>query len=183
MMKIKYPEIGVCGLSCRLCPNYHIQGESRCGGCKSEGRMKVGCSFITCAMKKNIEFCWQCGEQEACQKWAQHRDWGKRHDSFVCYQSLEENIASVKRQGIAAFVRDQQDRERLLRVMLGEFNEGRSKTYYCIAATVMTVEELEWAIARGREQVTAPDMKAKARSFHAILDSIARTRGRLKLRK
>jgi hypothetical protein len=68
--------------------------------------------------------------------------------------------------------------------MLEEFNEGRSKTYYCIAATVMEVEELEWAIDRGREQMTGTDRKAKARAFHAILESIARTKGhRLKLRK
>jgi hypothetical protein len=38
-MKIKYPEIGICGLSCRLCPHYHIEGESKGGGCKTESRI------------------------------------------------------------------------------------------------------------------------------------------------
>ena len=184
-MKIEYPEIGICGLSCRLCPNYHIEGESRCGGCKSDGRMKVGCTFITCAVKrKGIEFCWQCTEQEGCRRWRQHREWGKHHDSFICYQRLEDNIEFLKGQGVNAFVEDQQARERLLMAMLDEFNEGRSKTYYSIATTVMDLEELQEAIALGRERSTGMDIKTKARDFHAILDAIARTSGyHLKLRK
>ena len=51
-MQIAHPEIGVCGLSCRLCPTYHTAGKSRCRGCKSHTRMAVGCPFITCAIKK-----------------------------------------------------------------------------------------------------------------------------------
>ncbi len=34
--------------------------------------------------------------------------------------------------------------------MLQEFNEGRSKSYYCIAATVMEIGELEEALTRSR---------------------------------
>lgn len=42
-MEIEYPEIGICGLSCVLCPNYNTNTKSRCLGCKSEDRMAVGC--------------------------------------------------------------------------------------------------------------------------------------------
>jgi hypothetical protein len=38
-IQIKYPEIGICGLSCRLCSRYHTESKSRCGGCKSEFRI------------------------------------------------------------------------------------------------------------------------------------------------
>jgi hypothetical protein len=185
MMKIKYPEIGVCGLSCKLCPNYHTEGESRCGGCKSEGRMKVGCSFITCAVKKKgVEFCWQCKEHENCEKWSIRRKWGQSHDSFVCYQRLEENIASVKRSGLAAFVRDQKAREQLLTATLTEFNEGRSKSYYCVAATVMDLQEMVQAITQARNETAGMDMKGKSRALHLIIDAVAeKKRYKLKLRK
>ncbi|WP_276619575.1 DUF3795 domain-containing protein [Syntrophomonas wolfei] len=64
-IKVKYPEIGVCGLSCRLCPNYHMNTKSRCLGCKSKDRIVVGCPFITCAVKKRrIEFCWDCKDKK-----------------------------------------------------------------------------------------------------------------------
>ena len=84
---IKFIEIGICGLSCRLCPLHHTQGESRCGGCKSKYRIIAGCPFITCALKKKgVEFCWKCSENESCEKWKKHREAGKKGDSFKCYQ-------------------------------------------------------------------------------------------------
>ena len=184
-MKIKYPEIGVCGLSCRLCPNYQSSSDSRCGGCNSEGRMKVGCSFITCAVKKRgIEFCWQCKEHENCEKWRIRRESGKSHDSFVCYQQLEENIASVSRFGLATFVRNQKAREKLLKAMLTEFNEGRSKSYYCVVATVMDLKEMVQVINQARTETVGMDLKSKSRVLHKIIDAFAETRRyNLKLRK
>jgi hypothetical protein len=184
-MKIDYPEIGVCGLSCRLCPMYNSKSASRCAGCKSEGRMKVGCPFIACAVKKKgLEFCWQCPDHEACEKWHTHRELGRSHDSFVCYQRLENNIAFIEQQGISAFEADQKKREHLLSEMLDEFNEGRSKSYYCIVATVMDTQEIAEAIAQARDNSAGADIKTKSKALHAILDKIAQERGyNLKLRK
>ncbi len=100
-MIFKYPEIGVCGLSCRLCPTYQSESKSRCFGCKTESRMGAGCPFITCAVKKKgIEFCWDCRDSMTCEKWKKHRDSGKRNDSFKCYQKLEDDIFFVRKNGV-----------------------------------------------------------------------------------
>ena len=185
MARIRYPEIGICGLSCRLCPMYHTKSESRCYGCKSEARMAVGCPFITCAVKKKgIEFCWDCEEGVTCKKWDKHRDSGKLHDSFKCYQKLEEDILFIQKNGVEAFEKLQKVREKLLNEMLEEFNEGRSKSYYCIAATVLEIEELEKALASARKDSAGLDIKGKSRILHSELDGIARQRKyHLKLRK
>ncbi len=182
---IKHPEIGICGLSCRLCPSYHAQGESRCAGCKSANRMAVGCPFITCAVKrKQIEFCWECEESETCDKWRKHREASRSHDSFVCYQKLEANIASIERNGIKAFEQEQKTRERLVRAMLEEFNDGRSKTYFSIAGTVMQVDELKAALERARRGSAGLDPKEKSKLLHSLLDDVAeRKHYVLKLRK
>lgn len=184
-MKIKHLEIGVCGLSCRLCPLHHTESRSRCGGCKTESRMAVGCPFITCAVKgKGIEFCWDCGENAACEKWKRHREAGKRHDSFVCYQKLENNISFVRKNGLGAFEKLQKAREKLLKEMLQEFNEGRSKSHYCIAATVLEIDELEKALAEARKESAGLDLKGKSKVLRSILDEIAgRKKYSLKLRK
>jgi len=184
-VEIKYPEIGVCGLSCRLCPRYYTEGESRCGGCKTPSRMGAGCPFITCAVKrKEVEFCWQCDEHTTCKKWRQKRECGRKHDSFVCYQRLDENIAFIMRDGVRAFEREQKIREGLLRAMLREFNEGRSRTLYSIAATVMEIRELKGAIAQARRKSQGMDLKAKAEVLRSILESVAReNRYHLKLRR
>lgn len=184
-MQIKYPEIGICGLSCRLCPRYQTEAKSKCGGCKSEIRMSAGCPFITCALKKRgLEFCWHCEDHEACEKWKKHRELGKNFDSFKCYQKLEEDIAFIQEHGIEEFEKVQIIREQLLREMLQEFNEGRSKNYYCIAATVLDIDELEEALTQARNNCSGFDMKQKSKVLHSILDEIAEKKNcNLKLRK
>jgi len=115
-MKIKHFEIGICGLSCRLCPRYHTEGKSKCGGCKTESRTAVGCPFITCAVKKKgIEFCWDCEENETCGKWKRHREFGKQRDTFKCYQRLEDDISFIQKNGVDEFNKLQKVKEKLLK--------------------------------------------------------------------
>jgi len=185
IVEIKYAEIGICGLSCRLCPHYNMKTESRCPGCKSDSRIKVGCPFITCAIKrKRIEFCWDCAESEICEKWKNHRKAGKNVDSFKCYQKLEDDIAYINKKGVNKFEKIQKKRESLLKELLTEFNEGRSKSYYCIAATVLEIEDLELVLAEAKQKSIGLDVKGKSRYLHFILDDIARQKNYfLKLRK
>jgi hypothetical protein len=184
-VEINYPEIGICGLSCRLCPHYHTEGASRCGGCKTESRMGAGCPFITCGLKKKgIEFCWDCKESETCEKWARHRESAKKADSFTCYQKLENDIACIRKHGVSEFETSQKNKEHLLKEMLREFNDGRSKSYYCIAATVMEIGELEGALDKSRKNSDGLDIKEKSKVLHSLLDEISRQRNyTLKLRK
>ncbi len=184
-MEIEYSEIGICGLSCRLCPNYITSAKSRCLGCKSQGRMDVGCPFITCAIKnKGVEFCWDCQENLFCEKWRKHREAGKQYDSFKCYQKLEDDIAFIQQNGVIEFEKTQFIREKILREMLQDFNEGRSKSYYCIAATVLEIDELKEAVSKARGSSTGLSIKEKSKLLHAILDKIAlQSNYSLKLRK
>lgn len=184
-MIIKYPEVGICGLSCRLCPRCHTESKSRCGGCKSEFRMSAGCPFITCAIKKKgIEFCWVCKENETCEKWRKHKEFSKQVDSFICYQKLEDNIAFIQKNGVNKFKKLQKTRENLLKEMLQEFNEGRSKSYYCVAATVLEIEELEEALNKAKKDSFGLDVKERSEIFHSKLDEIAERKNYyLKLRK
>ena len=184
-MKIRYPEIGVCGLSCRLCPAYTAGATRWCDGCKREKRMKVGCPFLTCSLKRQgVEFCWDCKERTDCNRWRKLRANGKKSDSFKCYQSLERDIAFVQQHGVAEFEREQKNRERLLKEMLRDFNEGRSKSYYCIAATVFSPEELKGALAQAKKEARGLDIKARSKVLHALLDArAAKNHYVLKLRK
>jgi hypothetical protein len=173
-MKISYVEIGVCGLSCRLCPAYHRGTKSRCPGCKSECRMGAACAFLNCALKKKgIEFCGFCEENKTCEKWRKHREMGKKGDSLLSYQKVEDNIAFIQKNGMAEFEKQQQTREQLLKEMLAGFNEGRSKTLYCIAATVLEIGELEAVLNEARAKAKGLDLKAKSAIMHSLLEEVA----------
>jgi hypothetical protein len=181
----KYVEIGVCGLSCRLCPSYNSQAESRCCGCKSAERIRVGCPFITCGVKKKgLDFCWECTESGTCEKWKSHRDAGKIGDSFKCYQTLEADIEFVFHNGIEEFEKQQKAREQILKAMLNEFNDGRSKSYYCIVATVFTIDELQTVLATARANSSSLEQKEKSKVMHSTIEKVAAQKGYLlKLRK
>jgi hypothetical protein len=183
-MEIKHSEVGICGLSCRLCPRYQTDSASRCLGCKSVNRMAAGCPFITCAKKVGVEFCWDCRDSQSCEKWQKHRELGRKYDSFKSYQKLEEDIQFVKEKGIEAFEEQQKIRESLLLGLLREFNEGRSKSYYCIAATVMSIDELKESLEEAAAGSKSMNVKEKAKLMHAILDDTTRKKGyNLRLRK
>lgn len=172
-MKSKYPEIGVCGLSCRLCPGYVMKTKSRCPGCKTKWRLGGPCSLLHCATKRNVEFCGDCKESKACEKWKRHRAMGKKQDSFKCYQKLEDDIICIQKYGLAEFRRAQKAREKLLWKMLNNFNEGRSKSYYCLVATIFKTEEIEKALKEAKNQSKNLNIKEKAKLLHSIFDGIA----------
>lgn len=184
-MEISYVEIGICGLSCRLCPAYHRETKSKCDGCKSEYRMGAACPFHNCALKKkSVEFCGFCEENATCVRWSKHREMGKKYDSIVCYQKVEDNIGFIEKNGVVEFEEQQKTRENLLKAMLAEFNEGRSKTLYCIAAAVLKIEELEKVLNEARAKATGLDLKAKATIMHSLLNEVAYKKNYLlKLRK
>jgi len=147
--------------------------------------MAVGCPFITCAIKKKgVEFCWQCGENETCERWRRHREFGKQHDTFKCYQKLEDDISFIQKSGVDEFEKVQKIREKLLKEMLLHFNEGRSKNYYCVAATILEVNELREALTKAREDSKGLETRGRSKVLHSIIDEIAERKNYfLKLRK
>ncbi len=68
--------------------------------------------------------------------------------------------------------------------MLREFNDGRSKSYYCIAATVIEVDELQDALSKAKKQSKDMQLKEKSKILHSLLDIVVIEKGYLlKLRK
>ena len=147
--------------------------------------MGAACPFHTCAIKKKrIDFCGFCDENNTCAKWRKFREAGKQHDSLLSYQRLEDNINCIETNGIEEFEKQQKTKEKLLREILMEFNEGRSKTLYCIAATVLEIDELESVLEKARAKSKGLDIKAKSEVMHSILNEIAENKNySLKLRK
>jgi hypothetical protein len=175
-MEIAHPDIGVCGLSCMLCPRFHTDGPSRCTGCKGASRMAAGCPFITCAVKRRgIEFCWDCEDSATCSRWAGHRRLGREHDSFVSYAGLEHDIATVQDAGFDALMRELTERAELLDTMLAEFNDGRSKSLFCVAARVLPVEALRSVVDGARREPDGALSQAKA--LRARLENAAAIEG------
>ena len=87
------------------------------------------------------------------------------------------------------FITQQRTRVDLLKSMLAEFDEGRSKGFLCLAATLLPIDVLAVGLREARREVIdagipVDDRKARAAVIRRILDTAAERHGvSLKLRR
>jgi hypothetical protein len=186
----KYPTVGCCGLDCGLCPRYYTAGPSRCPGCAGPGFFDKhpSCGHITCCVKKKgLEVCAQCDEFP-CSKVASWLDKLTIEDSFLTHQKMKSNLYFIKEQGLERFLEQQRKRIKLLERMLKDFDDGRSKSFYCIAATLLPVTELGALLGEAERKIKADkvkdeDVKTRAKILRGLLNGFAAKGGvELKLR-
>lgn len=161
-----HPTIGCCGIDCGLCPRFYTKGSSRCPGCGGEGfeRVHPPCSVKTCcADKRGHDACGQCAEFP-CGKYANREK--VEHDSFVTHKRIFRNHESIQAHGIDRFMAQQNERVAILREMLANFDDGRSKGLFCLAAALLRTGHL-------RAAMTETDTK----SLKAALRKYAETEG------
>ncbi|MCD4670275.1 MAG: DUF3795 domain-containing protein [Actinomycetia bacterium] len=188
MVKIikKYPTVGACGLDCGLCPRYYTKGPSRCPGCCGPDffNKHPSCPFITCCVKKkNLEVCAEC-DGFPCSKF---EGWDSG-DSFVTHRKSISNLNSIKEQDMEEFIKQQMRRIELLEIMLKHFNEGRSKSFYCIAAALLSITDLEKSLKNSEQKIKADkirldNVKTKSKLLKGFLNKCAVGEVELKLRK
>jgi len=170
----KYPTIACCGLDCGLCPRYYTEGPSRCPGCCGPDFFKVnpGCGYITCCVKKRkLEVCAECLDFP-CKRFD---GWfgTKPYDSWICHRKAEPNLKFIKEKGLKEFIKQQQKRIDLLKTMLNDFNDGRSKSFFCLSATLLSIQGLESAIKEVSVKTKKEDMKTRAKALKEKLKEIA----------
>jgi len=186
-----YPTVGCCGLDCGLCPRYYTAGSSRCPGCCGPNffNKHPSCSYITCCVKKHgLETCGQCSEFP-CSKFESWLESGGEYDSFLTHKKAKPNLESIRTNGIERFMEQQNKRSGLLEKMLKDFDEGRSKSFYCIASTLLPIADLETSLEKAEQKsktdkVALDNDKVKSKILTDLLnESAARSEVRLRLRK
>ena len=185
-----FPTLGCCGLDCGLCPRYYTVGSSRCPGCAGPDFFEKhpSCGYITCCVKKKgLEACAQCGEFP-CAKFEAWLGNLEQYDSFLTHQRTRPNLDSIRTHGIESFMQQQTKRMNLLKTMLENFDDGRAKSFYCIAATLLSTADLEESLHKAQEQikqdrVKPEDIKTRAKILRGLFeDCAARTGIDLRLR-
>jgi len=183
----KYPIVACCGLDCGLCPVYYTKGPSRCPGCCGPDfhNKHPSCSIITCCVKKHrFETCAECDEFPCSKidKW-------DKFDSFISHKVSLSNLELIKEKGIEQFLTQQNRRIELLKVMLKDFNEGRSKSFYCIATSLLFINDLEHSLQESKQQIKegeidANDLKTKSKILRDNLTKLANSKSiELKLKR
>jgi len=181
-----YPTIGVCGLDCGLCPRYYTVGTSRCPGCAGPDffNKHPSCSFITCCVKKkNLEVCAECSEFP-CSKFKSEEEYQqlKQSSSYPPYKKIISNLNFIKEYGIKKFIEQQKKRIQLLETMIENFDDGRSRSFYCKAAALLDLTILKNSLDKVTQKIKTDnikpnDTKTKAKILKSILNEIALKKG------
>lgn len=180
-----YPTIGVCGLDCGLCPRYYTVGTSRCPGCDGPDffNKHPSCSFITCCVKKkNLEVCAECLEFP-CSKFKSYEEYQqlKESSSYPSCKNVMPNLDFIKEHGIIEFIEQQKKKIKLLEIMIENFDDGRSRNFFCRGAALLDLTSLESALDQANweiktDNIKQDDIKIKAKIFKKLLNEIALTK-------
>jgi hypothetical protein len=168
----KYPFIGCCGIDCALCPRYHTTGTSRCPGCLGPGfsEKHPSCSIANCCFGSHgLETCADC-DQFICHK-IEKWDLG---DSFVTHQVSLQNLRTIRATGIAAYNKQQTRRLSVLSALIKEYDDGWSKSFYCLATALLPIDAIEAALQEVNSLIRpANDRKATAKLMREAFGRIA----------
>ena len=185
-MKI-YPSIACCGIDCGLCPTHYTKGPSNCPGCGGPNfsDKHPSCGILTCCVKNHkYETCGDC-EEFPCSRL---EGWD-RIDSFVTHQVSLSNLKLIKTEGIEKFIEQQKKRISLLEELLDNYNEGRSKSFFCIATAHMSISDLEAGLEKAKqilkdENIKDNNLKARSKILKEQLSELAdKAKIALKLKK
>jgi len=169
----KHPEIGCCGLECGLCPRYHTDGGSRCPGCGGGDfeQKHPSCGFVTCCVRKHeVEVCGLCAEFP-CGRF--DNETGER-DSFITHRNVMSNSREIGIKGIDELMKGLAERMSILETMLREYDDGRSKSFYCLACALLSPDTLKSAI----DGMPPEDgRKARAKELRGRLEDAAAEAG------
>ena len=133
----------LCGLNCGLCPmllgNY-------CGGC---GNGNQSCKIAKCSLEHGkVEYCYECGNYP-CEKY-QHID---EYDSFITHRRRKSDLEKAQRIGVEQYNLEQQEKIKILSFLLSDYNDGRRKSFFCVAVNLLDLSELKEAM----EQIQSND--------------------------
>jgi hypothetical protein len=157
-------------------------GPSRCPGCCGpEFFIKhPSCSFITCCVKKRgLEVCAECSDFP-CSRFKSEEEYQqlKESSSYPSYKRVIPNLKFMKERGIEEFAGQQRKRIQLLERMLADFDDGRSKSFYCKSAALLDLVTLQNSLDKAIQRIEAgninpSDTKTKANTLKGILSGIA----------
>ena len=165
----KNPLFSACGLNCGLCPRYYTVGQSRCPGCGGEGFTSThcGCGMLSCCQHKGLEYCFLCDEYP-CKKY----DGEGLKDSFITHMNIFRDAKKAKKIGLEAYEAELNIKIKILEELLGNYDDGRRKSFYCLAVNLLEMQDINATMKQVREEI---DLQAPAKEKATIAVNLFQT--------
>lgn len=122
-----------------------------------------------CVSKRGLETCADCAEFP-CKRFEKE---GSGLDSFVTHRKVFPNMESIKLSGIDNFMIQQRIRISVLDDFLKRFDDGRSKSFYCLACALLPIDILIDCRNYMSEIEESVDVKEKCKILRLYIQKIA----------
>ncbi len=128
-----------------------------------------------------MEYCFQCDEYP-CPKYEHMDDF----DSFMTHQGRKSDMERARQLGIEAYNAEQMEKTKILKILLSDFNDGRKKTLFCTAVSLLELRELQAVLRQIENRADLDTLTLKEKSAFAaglLQEAAAKNNIELKLRK
>ncbi len=168
----------LCGLNCKLCP---MQIVGYCPGCGG-GAGNQSCAIARCSLQHNhVEYCYLCPEFPCSQF-----DGAEDYDSFITHQRQLSHINHAKEIGLEAYNQELTRKSKILDTLLAEYNDGRRKSFYCVAVNLLPLTRIEKIMEQVVNEPFMNSLPMKDKSAYVVKvfeDNASQSGLTLKLRK
>lgn len=146
----------LCGLNCGLCP-MNLSGH--CPGCGG-GEGNQSCKIAKCSRQYgNPEYCSWC-RNFPCEKY-ENMD---VFDSFVTHRNQKRDLKKQLEIGVDAYREEQLEKIRMLEWLLQNCNDGRKKTFFCLAVNLLETEDVRTVIEQTTSDETFGELSLKEKA-------------------
>jgi hypothetical protein len=102
------------------------------------------------------------------------------YDSFITYRNVMSTLQFIRGNGIDRYAELQRERIEVLECLLREYNDGRSKSFFCLASNLLSMASLETVISSTRREIELDgidDRKMRAKILREYLLEAANKEG------
>lgn len=148
----------LCGLNCGLC-TMHLDGY--CPGCGG-GEGNQSCKIAKCSQQHGkIEYCYQCGGFP-CERYEAVEE----YDSFITHQNRLKDFEKMKAAGVEVYQKEQMEKTEILKDLLDHYNDGRKKTFFCLAVNLLELDDLQTAMEKMKKEEQERNLSAKDKAVY-----------------
>lgn len=150
----------LCGLNCSLCP---MRLGEYCPGCGG-GNGNQSCAIAKCSLQHDkVEYCYLCPDFR-CQKY----EGAEEYDSFITHQRQLRDIQLAQEIGMEAYNNEQIRKSEILQILLSDYNDGRRKTFYCVAVNLLPLQYIEKIMSQAVNNTSLNKLTIKEKADYVV---------------
>lgn len=134
-----------------------------CPGCGG-GIGNQSCVIARCSRQhEEVEYCFQC-EEFPCKKY----EGIDKYDSFITHQNQIRDLEKAMEIGIDTYITEQCEKEKILKHLLQNYNDGRRKNFFCIAVNLLELQDIRAVMKQMALVMETEELEGKERAVCVV---------------